>query len=305
MDRVHVYIGNTFIQAHRSQIVLYCPTLADQHYIDLNWLATEIQRELPDYSRKSTLQVLKSLFGMFKNRQRPGVQVGIGNIFHELFAQDSHRFGHRRGLQRSRSKFAVLAALAQTTESYELARILVGIFWAEKRTILDCERTAKLPEWAQALEALQGLGVDNEVHDCLLYLARKYDSLRYYYDHSGFYDPSTEALLELFRRLLSSMPVRGRHLHRGGWGLPAPRARTVPARYFSRPRHIALPPPEPLAIGYPSPAHSMNYLDDEVNVLKMEQDQMLDRIENLEANQEVGNAFASPLAPFQQALPWL
>ncbi|KAF2684174.1 hypothetical protein K458DRAFT_38354 [Lentithecium fluviatile CBS 122367] len=291
MSWVYVHTGNGEYLAHRNEVLHHFPQLwqhiEENTLIDLPRLASELMVELPARSRKSALQVLKSLFGIFRHHDfwEGKLESRVLDTLYRLFNNDRMNAIHpTRGLRSSRNHFTTLAAFAELTDSRHLAHALLEAFWDHRHTILDYERSHKMPEWANAIEALRGLIPTHEMNKCLQYLARKYN------DNLDF--------------------GRGRHLRRADW-MPAPRAHTMPPVYYRQrimphPGYLPLPPPEPLAIGYPSPAHSLNYLDDrdvEMDHMKVEQEILRERVENLEVNQELGVA-GGALSPMRAILPY-
>jgi hypothetical protein len=274
MSQVQVQISGPSFWIDRFLLETYFPDIWNFgdgwsfNYLDLRILADEIDMQLPHRSRSSTTKALKSVFGALA-RWNNGLDKAVGQRLHNDITDDiTFRIPRDGGLQRTRNAFATHAALADKTSSTHLAVLLIDFFWDQRRVVVDYERPAKIDEWIASLEALRGLAPHQEVNRCIDYLLRKYNT-----------------------------PIdygRGRRYRRPEYYAPPLRlrARTMPP-VMQRPRYLQLPPPEPMIIGLPSPAHSMGhfdaYRDAEMEELKAEQDMLAQKVDELAWNQEAIN----------------
>jgi hypothetical protein len=275
---ISVYTGSTFYMVDCHLLRHYFPQLwhcFDGRNLDLVLLVDQLPAGLFSRSRKSTLSVLKVLFGFFRRSNAWDDEVTehvtsrfLSNVNHDM----QRGVHHIRGLQRSRAAFTTSASLAALTESRQLAVTLVDVFWDQRRDLVDYERTSKLDEWACAIELLTGLVPFHDINKCLQYLARKCNNGLDF--------------------------GRGRLLQRPEY-IPGPRARTMPPVYY-RPRisphpgYLPLPAPEPMYDPLPSPAHSLGYVDAyrdaEIDGLKIEHEILAQKVDQLAWNQAELNA---------------
>jgi hypothetical protein len=292
MSQVHIRIGSSNFWIDSLLLNTHFPDVWNfnngyyGNYLDLQILADDIDMQLPYRSRSSTKKVLKSVFGSLAARWNNNLDRAVGNRLHNDIADDTtFQIMRNGGLQRSRHAFATHAFLADKTTSTILAELLIDFLWDQRRTIVDCERPTKIDEWIASLDALRGLAPHHEINKCIDYLLRKYNT---------------------------PIPIeypRGRRFHRPEYYAPPPlrlRARTMPP-VMQRPRYLQLPPPEPMLIGLPSPAHSMGHFDAlrdaEMEELRVEQDVLAQKVDMLEWNQEAINEQIVGAQPVPMAAP--
>ena len=290
MASISVFNGQRWYPIFEGYIHQYFPRLPDYYdrlgTIDLRIIADQIRTTVPSRSRRTILTPLKSLFGFCKSWDIEELEPRVERYLYDLFARDALLPLYGRGLVKSRNTFAALAAFCRLAGSYQVASTLIQVFWCQRRDIVSYERTGQILEWAMALESLRGVADDHDIDRCLDYLSRKFDNGL----DSG----------------------RGRHFLRPGY-YPAPRSRTMPPAYY-RPRiphhpgYLALPAPDPMFHSIPSPAHSVGFIDShrdaELDEMRMDHDNLAQKVDQLEWNQAELNAAVRMPVHGQLQLPW-
>lgn len=277
--------GRKSIALHTGTVFKYFPALKTyaswkNFNIDLDVLIRDVQIHFRGYRSRSVGKILKSFFGRLTVNIYDSAQLRqlVINHVSQFFDIDTQPRGSRSyGLPIARANFAVLAHLAEISNSQHLARYLIDVFWMRGRDIIAYEQDGSLPTWFAAFSCLRSVSPRDEIDNCIAYLLRRGNSIRNTYYNMGRYDPQIEQLIRKMDRMMEQMN-RGRSFHQP---LILPRARTLPP-----PVRTAVPmlmPAPGWTSAYASPALTPydDYLRD------AEIDEVKDRLEQVEINQQI------------------
>ncbi|KAF2793455.1 hypothetical protein K505DRAFT_361979 [Melanomma pulvis-pyrius CBS 109.77] len=311
-----IYFENSVTYTTTNIIGHYFPGLLweaeHRNYIDAQDLADKLCSALYDsfHVRMKTVRAaLKPLFGLVQahNADR-GMAAQIMKLLNKFLELDLRHPSHS-GLSRSRTRFLILAFVAQETKSTQLANGLVSFFYENTQEILTYEPSELLQEWGSATVELRGLIMEQSFQECMYRLARKGHKMVSAYNSSGLRDPRFEQLINLLTEVLDRSTMydfdRGRRNHRNLM-YETPRSATIPRmhhpRHLSRPRTpLFLPAPDSLimngldpmtAMMAPPPLVSPGLLAplgapfggpvDDVDVLALRQAQLEDQVRELQ-----------------------